>query len=83
MVLDAKAMVGVKVAVVPEYETDPVIAVAPCFTVKVVELRDDGFIGTLKVAATVVFSATPIALFAGLIDITAGATSDPVVNVHT
>jgi hypothetical protein len=34
-------MVGVKDAVVPEYETDPATAVAPCFTVKVVELREN------------------------------------------
>jgi hypothetical protein len=83
MVFEAKAEVGVKVAVEPEYEYDPVIVVAPCFIVNVVEVRVDEFMGKLKVADTVLFRATPVALFAGLTKLTVGGVVFKVVNVLT
>jgi len=83
MVLFAKAMDGVKVAVEPEYEYDPVTDVAPCFIVNVVEVRVDEFMGKLKVADTVLFRATPVALFAGFTEVTVGGVVFSVVNVHT
>ena len=82
MVKGARAMVGVKDAVVLVYLNVPGTIVVPCFTVKVVagDLRVNESIGTLKVAIITLLRRTPVALFAGSED-TVGGTS--VVKVHT
>src|SRR5450759_1774302 len=77
----ARFAAGVKVAVEPLYETVPATDVAPCFKVKVVAVRVDGSIGTLKVAVTILLRTTPVARSAGSVKVTVGAAS--VVNVNT
>ena len=51
--------------------------------VKLDELIVEGFIGSLKVAVTILFKSTSIALFDGSVEITIGAITVPVVNVQT
>jgi hypothetical protein len=48
--------------------------------VKVAALIVAGFMGSLNVAETTVFTKIPVARFAGTVEITVGA---PVVKVHT
>jgi hypothetical protein len=60
-----------------------VIAVVPCFNVKLVVLIVDGSITILKLAVIVLLSATPVALLLGSVEVTVGATIVPVVNFHT
>src|SRR5450759_2243417 len=72
---------GVKVAVEPLYETFPATGVATCFKVKVVAVRVDGSIGTLKVAVTILLRTTAVASVIGSVKVTVGAAS--VVNVNT
>lgn len=80
-VLKDKLFDGVNVAVAPLYVTVPVTP----GMVSVVALIVDASIISLNVAVIVAFTATPGALFAGLVDDTVGdVVSDavPVVNVH-
>ena len=74
---------GANEAVEPLYVTVPKTVVAPCLTVNVVALIVNGSIDMLKVAVTILLSATPVALFTGSVEITTGETAAPVVNVHT
>jgi len=60
---------GVKVAVVPLYVTAPV---TPLLKVKVLVATDVAAIASLKVAVTAAFTATPVALMVGLVNITVG-----------
>lgn len=69
--MGARGLEGTKVAVVPEYETVPVIADAP-FTVKDAWVIVAGFITLLKVAVITWLRGTPVARFAGTVDITMG-----------
>ena len=46
--------------------------VTPLFNVKVAELTVDAAIGSLNVAVIAAFTATAVALFAGLVDDTVG-----------
>ena len=57
-------------AVLPVYETVPGTAVAPWFTV-IDMLR--GSIGSLKVTLTFLFNGTPVAPFAGSVEVSVGA----------
>ena len=58
----ARTADGVKVAVVPLYETAPATAVPPGpVRVKVEVVIEAGFIAMLKVAVTVVLMTTPVA----------------------
>jgi hypothetical protein len=60
-VLYARTAVGVNVAVVPLYVTEPATAPLGPVTVKVVALIVAGFITMLKVALIVVFMTTFVA----------------------
>ena len=72
--------VGVKVAVDPLYVTTPTTGVTPGpASVKVVPVMVAGFITVLKVAETVVLTATAVAFFAGTVEITIGV---PVVKLQ-
>jgi len=84
MVLDKRLPVGVKDAVVPEYVTVPGTDVVPCFKVKFVAgvISVDGFIGTLKVAVTILLRTMLVPRSNGSVEITVGAVRVPVVNVH-
>jgi hypothetical protein len=83
MVLGKRALVGLKYAVVPVQVTVPATEVTPCVKVKVVVVRVNGFIGSLKVAVTLLFRTTPVALSAGSVEITVEDRVVPVVKVHT
>ena len=83
MVFGARALEGVKVAVVSEYETVPVTDVAPCFRIKVVAVSVSESIGVLKFAAIILLRAIPVASLAGSVEITVGETIAPVLKVHT
>jgi hypothetical protein len=63
----------VKVAVVPVYETVPAIGPAPC-TIKEAWVIVAGFMASLKVTVIIWLSETPVASFAGVVDITIGHT---------
>ena len=81
MVLGIRSLEGVKDAVVPLYATVPGTDVAPCFKVKLVAVKVNGSIGTLKVAVTTLLNTMPEALFAGSTEVTEGDV--PIVNLHT
>src|ERR1041385_7740989 len=68
----ARALVGAKVAVVPTKVTEPATGVVPCFRVKLVVLIVEGSIVSLKVAAIFLLIATPVAAFAGSVELTVG-----------
>jgi len=70
VVFAAKLLDGVNVAVVPLYVTVPV---TPLSNVKVVVDKVDAVMGSLKVAVIAEFSATLVALLAGLVEETVGA----------
>jgi hypothetical protein len=72
VVLLARRLAGLNVAVVPEYVTDPVTAEAPCVSVKVVFVMVVGSMGALKVAVTLVSFDTFVAAFAGAVAVTVG-----------
>jgi hypothetical protein len=77
----ARADVGVNVAVVPAKATAPATGVAPGpDKVNVAALIVAGFMASLKVAETVVLTATPVAPLTGTVEITVGAGA--VVKVH-
>jgi hypothetical protein len=72
-VLAAKATIGVNVAVVPEYVTEPVTGVPPGpVTVNVEVFIVAAFMALLKVAVMTCETRTPLAPFAGTVVITAG-----------
>jgi hypothetical protein len=76
IVLSARTLEGVKVAVVPAaaYVTVPATGVVPGpVNVKVVPLIVAGFIATLKVAVTSVLGHTPLAGLRGVAETTIGA----------
>ena len=78
----ASAAVGVNVAVVPAKVTAPATGVAPGpVNVNVAALIVAGFIASLNVAETVVLTATPVAPFIGIVEMTVGGGA--VVKVHT
>ncbi len=77
-----KRLLGLNVAVVPLYETDPSTEIVPCLSVKVEEVMVHGFMGTLNVAVTVLLRTTCVAPFAGSVEITTGAVAN-VVNLQT
>ena len=84
LVLGTRFTVGMKIAVLlpGAYVTMPVTAVAPGpVRVNVVPLIVAGFMGSLKVAEIFWFSGTPVARFAGFVEVTVGMV--PVVNVQT
>jgi hypothetical protein len=58
--------------VLPEYVTAPAIIVAPCFRVKVDVLIVAGFIALINVAVIVWLSGTPVAAFAGFVEMIVG-----------
>jgi hypothetical protein len=68
-----KAFVGLNEAVVP-VSYNSVIAVVPCFNVKLVVLIVDGSITILKLAVIVLLSATPVALLLGSVEVTVETT---------
>src|SRR5579862_6345366 len=75
-VLAARAAVGVKVAVVPEYVTAPATAAAPGpDTVKVDVLIVIAFIAVLKVAVITAATGTLVPWFKGAVAVTAGPTA--------
>jgi hypothetical protein len=81
-VLLARTAVGVKVAVLPAYVTAPVTGVAPGpVRVNVIAPIVAGFIASLNVAETRVFTGTTVAAFAGTVETTVGGGA--VVKVHT
>lgn len=55
-----------------EYVTVPGMAVEPCFKVKVDVVIVDASISSLKVTVTIELTATSVALFAGLVELTVG-----------
>jgi hypothetical protein len=78
----ARPVVGVNVAVVPAKVTVPATGVAPGpVKVNVAALIVAGFMGPLKVAETVVLTATPVAPLTGTVETTVGAAA--VIKVHT
>jgi hypothetical protein len=80
-VLLARTVVGVNVAVLPAYVTTPATGVAPGpVKVNVVPLIVAGFMASLNVAETRVFTATAVAPLTGDVETTVGA---PVVKLHT
>jgi hypothetical protein len=80
-VLLARTVVGVNVAVLPAYVTTPATGVAPGpVKVNVVPLIVAGFMASLNVAETRVFTGTAVAPLAGDVETTVGA---PVVKLHT
>jgi hypothetical protein len=81
-VLAGSAVAGVNVAVLPEYVTAPAtgVVVGPV-KVNVVPVIVVGSIAALKVAETIVFTATPVAAFAGIVETTDGGGA--VVKVQT
>ena len=86
VVLNARLVVGAKLAVLPKYVTNPVTAVVPCLKVKVVESIVAGFITLLKVALIIFVTGTLISPLFGSVDITLGGIvsgATPVVKVHT
>jgi len=64
--------VGVKVAIVPEYDTVPATGVEPLDRVNVAAVAVDAFIADVKDAMMVELSATPTALAAGVVPLTDG-----------
>jgi hypothetical protein len=81
-VLLARTAVGVKVAVLPAYVTAPVTGVAPGpVRVNVIAPIVAGFMASLNVAETRVFTGTAVAPFAGTVETTVGGGA--VVKVHT
>jgi hypothetical protein len=73
VVLYARTAAGVSVAVLPEDETAPAIAVPPGpVSVKVELVIVAGLIAMLKVAVTVVLTTTSVAPWAGVTDTTPG-----------
>ena len=81
-VLVAISVAGVNVAVVPAKVTVPATGVAPGpANVNVAALIVAGFIASLNVAETVVSTATPVAPFTGIVEMTVGGGA--VVKVHT
>lgn len=84
-VLYASGPDGWNVAVLPLRETVPGMTSPPLFNVNVPDVKVAAFIGSLKVAETVVFTATPVWLPAGLVVVTDGGVTsgdEPVVNVQ-
>ena len=78
----ARADVGVNVAVVPAKVTAPFTGVAPGpVNVNVAALIVAGFMAPLNVAEIVVLRPTPVAPFAGTVEMTVGGGA--VVKVHT
>jgi hypothetical protein len=86
-VLAARALVGVKVAVVPEYETVPATEVVPGPSSLNVAgaVIVSGSIASLKVAVIFWLSGTPVAVSIGRVEITEGGVvsgTAAVVKVH-
>ena len=82
----ARVLAGVKVAMVPAHVTVPETGVAPCRKVKVAVVTVRGSSASLKVAATLLLMATPMAALAGFVEVTVGAVVSavaPVVKLHT
>ena len=76
----SKGVTGTKETVLLAYDSAPAIVVLPCLTIKLLAVSVAEFIGTEKVAVIVLFSATPVALSIGLVEVTVGAAS--VMNVQ-
>ena len=83
VVPDKRLAEGVKYAVLAAYVIIPVSEVAPCFKVKVVAVRVNGFIGTLKVAVIILLRTTPVTRSNGSVENTVGDRVAPVLKVHT
>ena len=81
MVLEAKPESGLKVAtLVPAlYPTEPVTP----DKVKLAAIMVPASMASLKVASTLVLTATPVAALAGAVEITVGGILSVVVKVHT
>jgi hypothetical protein len=79
--LEARTLVGVKLAVAPAQATIPATAPPGPVRVKVDVVTVAQFIAWLKVAEIVVLGATPVALLRGLVEVTVGGGS--VVKLHT
>src|ERR1044071_7214095 len=73
MVLAARGLNGLKVAVTPAYVTVPITGVVPCCKVKVMVVVVKGSIASLKVAAIFWLTGTPVAAIAGTVKLTIGA----------
>jgi hypothetical protein len=82
-VFDTNATSGIKVAVVPVYETAPKTGVLLSFNVKVKSVIVAGSIGMSNVAVIILLKGTFVALSIGSVEITFGATIIPVVNFQT
>ena len=79
-------LAGVKVAIGPTRVTAPETGVVPCFKVKVAVVIVNGSIASLKVAAIPWLIGTPVAAFAGSVELTVGAVMSgvaPVAKLHT
>ena len=64
----------------------PATGVAPCFKAKVNVVIVSGSIALLKMAATFLLRATPVAPFAGSVEVTVGAvvsSTAAVIKLHT
>ena len=72
MVLKARIVDGVKVAVTLEQVTVPTTGVVPCCIVKVALLIVDGDNVSLKTAVIALLTAAPVAALSGTVDITVG-----------
>jgi hypothetical protein len=86
VVLVARELVGLKVAVTPAWVTTPVTDVAPCFSLKVAVVIVRGSIASLKAAAMFPPIAAPVAAFTGTVKLTVGAvlsTDASVVKLQT
>jgi hypothetical protein len=81
-VLLARMAAGVNVAVLPEYVTAPATEVAPGpVTLNVAPVMVAGSMASLNVAEIIVFTATAVAAFAGMVETTVGGGA--VVKVQT
>ena len=67
--------VGVNVAVVPAYVTEPGTTVVPCVTIIVDELIVAGSMAALKEILIELFLGTAVALLAGVVVLTVGVTA--------
>jgi hypothetical protein len=76
-VFGARLLVGVNVAVLPEYVTVPGTGVVPFITTNDVAFSVAPFMGSLNVAVMDGFLATLVAAFAGPVERTDGATFGP------
>jgi hypothetical protein len=86
VVLYARGLDGLNVAVCPESVTVPVTAPAPPLRRKVAVFTDVSATGSENVARTVVAGSTPVAPFGGTIEVTTGPVTSGaglVVKLHT